>query len=87
MSTGTGNHDINGAGMTKDSTVKSMSTRPISQERSDLDAGAVRVHMRAIDTWPNDLGRFASSLTGAHVSDPLLQKLDPSTRDAGHSAL
>jgi len=26
-----------------------------------------------IDTWPNDLGRFASSLIGAHVSDPLLQ--------------
>jgi len=28
-----------------------------------------------IDTWPNDLGRFASSLIGAHVSDPLLQNL------------
>jgi cold shock protein len=27
-----------------------------------------------IDTWPNDLGRFASSQTGAHVSDHLLQK-------------
>jgi hypothetical protein len=22
-----------------------------------------------IDTWPNDLGRFASLLTGAHASD------------------
>ncbi len=35
-----------------------------------LDIALFRAHMTLIDTWPNDLGRFASLLTGAHVSDP-----------------
>ncbi|CCE11818.1 hypothetical protein BRAS3843_830035 [Bradyrhizobium sp. STM 3843] len=41
---------------------------------ANLDGGPICAHMAAIDTWPNDLGRFASPPTGAHVSDPLLQK-------------
>jgi hypothetical protein len=32
-----------------------------------------------IDPWPNELGRFASSPTGAHVSDPF-SKIDQPTR-------
>jgi CspA family cold shock protein len=45
------------------------SRRPV-----DLDFAPIRVHIAVIDTWPNDLGRFVSSQTGAYVSDPLLQK-------------
>ena len=30
--------------------------------------------MVAIDTWPNELGRFASLMPGAHVSDPFPKK-------------
>jgi hypothetical protein len=52
---------------------------------ADLDAAAIRVHMELIDTWPNDLGRFASLLTGAHVSDPF-SKIDQPTNGADSSA-
>lgn len=38
-----------------------------------------------IDTWPNDLGRFASLLTGAHVSNPF-SKIDQPTKGADSSA-
>jgi hypothetical protein len=34
-----------------------------------------------IDPWPNELGRFASSPTGAHVSDPF-SKIDQPTKGA-----
>ena len=37
--------------------------------------------MLPIDCWPNDLGRFASSLTGAHVSDTF-SKIDQPTKGA-----
>ena len=53
---------------------------------ADLDGAAIRVHMGAIDTWPNDLGRFALPLTGAHVSDPF-SKIDQSTKGADLSVL
>ena len=46
---------------------------------ADLDAAPIRVHIVPIDCWPNDLGRFASSLTGAHVSDPF-SKIDQPTK-------
>jgi CspA family cold shock protein len=41
--------------------------------------------MTSIDNWPNDLGRFASLLTGAHVSDPF-SKIDQPTNGADPSA-
>jgi hypothetical protein len=52
---------------------------------ADLDGAVIRVHMGVIDTWPNDLGRFALPLTGAHVSDPLLQNrsIDEGRRSLG----
>jgi len=37
-----------------------------------------------IDPWPNELGRFASSPTGAHVSDPF-SKIDQT--DKGRRSL
>jgi cold shock protein len=43
------------------------------------------VHIDAIDTWPNDLGRFALLLTGAHVSDPF-SKIDQPMKSADPSA-
>ena len=52
---------------------------------ADLDFAPIRVHTVLIDTWPNDLGRFASSLTGAHVSDPF-PKIDQPTKAADPSA-
>ena len=51
------------------------------QAPGDLDFAPIRVHIVLIDTWPNDLGRFASSLTGAHVSDPF-SKIDRPTKGA-----
>jgi hypothetical protein len=52
---------------------------------ADLDFTPIRVHIVVIDTWPNDLGRFASSLTGAHVSDPF-SKIDEPRKAADPSA-
>jgi hypothetical protein len=51
------------------------------RRRADLDSAPILVHMVLIDCWPNDLGRFASSLTGAHVSD-LFSKIDQLTKVA-----
>jgi|GEM_PF-6600348 len=44
-------------------------------DAAGLDIAPIRAHIALIDTWPNDLGRFASLLTGAHVSDPF-SKID-----------
>jgi hypothetical protein len=52
---------------------------------ANLDVTPIRVHMVPIDTWPNDLGRFALLLTGAHVSDPF-SKIDEPTMGADPSA-
>lgn len=52
---------------------------------ANLDATPICVHIVLIDTWPNDLGRFALLLTGAHVSDPF-SKIDESTMGADPSA-
>jgi CspA family cold shock protein len=51
----------------------------------DLDVAPIRVHIVPIDTWPNDLGRFASLLTGVHVSEPF-SKIDQPTKVADPSA-
>ncbi len=51
----------------------------------DLDFVPIPVHIVQIDTWPNDLGRFASFLTGVHVSDPF-SKIDQPTKVADLSA-
>ncbi|MEJ2375699.1 MAG: hypothetical protein P8Y53_12315 [Pseudolabrys sp.] len=37
--------------------------------RLDLEIGRIRPYVAYIDRWPNEMGRFASSLTGAHVSE------------------
>jgi CspA family cold shock protein len=36
--------------------------------RLGLEIADIRPHLASIDRWPNELGRFASLPTGAHVS-------------------
>ena len=70
-----------------DRVLHSQAPKPTSarQTPANLDFAPIRVHMVLIDTWPNDLGRFASVLTGAHVSDPF-SKIDQPTKGTDHSA-
>jgi hypothetical protein len=44
-----------------------------------LDAALAAIYSPSrlgIEIWPNELGRFPSSLTGAHVSDPFSKSID-----------
>jgi hypothetical protein len=40
------------------------------RRRADLDSAPILVHMVLIDCWPNDLGRFASSVTARTFQTP-----------------